>query len=129
MGYMYSSAIGTVVLQVREVPPRPASYDGALCLFGLKDGADEPMIKAALGSIGQILSCEIGEAGSFPPAIVRFATHDMALAVKRIFAGDPPAELLSLCKGVDTLYNEHSYDGRSGDPTREDDQAKGVESE
>ena len=33
MGGLYASAIGTTVLQLKELPPRPREYDGKLCLF------------------------------------------------------------------------------------------------
>ena len=36
MGDAYASAIGTTVLQLKEIPPRPSHFDGALCLFDLK---------------------------------------------------------------------------------------------
>ena len=34
MADVYASAVGTTVLQIKEIPPRPKEYDGALCLFG-----------------------------------------------------------------------------------------------
>ena len=34
MGQLYASAVGTTVLQIREVPERPADLDGVLCIFG-----------------------------------------------------------------------------------------------
>ena len=41
MGDLYASAIGTRVLQLKEIPQRPAKYDGMLCLFELVKGVDE----------------------------------------------------------------------------------------
>ena len=41
MGDLYASAIGTTVLQLKEIPSRPKEYDGALCLFDLAAGVDE----------------------------------------------------------------------------------------
>ena len=115
MGDLYASAIGTTVLQIREIPVRPALFDGALCLFELAEGVDEPKIRAALESFGTIQDCAIG---GWPSAIVRFSTHEAAVAAKR-------AAPLSICAGVDTLYNERSYDGRKGDPDRDDDEGRG----
>ena len=40
MADVYASAVGTTVLQIKEIPPRPAEFDGALCLFGLEDGKE-----------------------------------------------------------------------------------------
>ena len=33
MGDLYSSAIGTTVLRLREMPQRPASYDGKVFVY------------------------------------------------------------------------------------------------
>ena len=117
MGHLYASAIGTTVLQLKEIPPRPAEFDGALCLFDLKRDADETAIRAGLQDFGSVESVEFG---TFPPAIVRFSTHASAVAAKRA-AGN----LTHLCGGIDTLYNEQSYDGRKGVAGREDDDGRG----
>jgi hypothetical protein len=100
MADVYASAVGTTVLQSREIPPRPESFDGALCLFGLKTG--EAAIRETLGCFGAIVAFEL----SRNPPVVRFASHEAALAAKR--AGPWP----ELCDGVDTLYNERPYDER-----------------
>ena len=39
MADLFASAVGTTVLQIREVPPRPKEFDGALCLFNLRAAA------------------------------------------------------------------------------------------
>jgi hypothetical protein len=118
MGDLYASAIGTTVLQIKEIPPRPAEYDGALALFGLKV-MDEKSIMQAFEEYGVVVSCEVG---GHPEAIVRFSTHAAALDAKR--AAD---SLIHICGGIDTLYNERSYDGRRGDIAegREDDEGRG----
>ena len=55
MGDLYASAIGTTVLQIKEIPPRPKEFDGALCLFGLAaDGVNEAVIRSAFCSFGGI---------------------------------------------------------------------------
>ena len=47
MGDLYASAIGTTVLQLKEIPPRPSSFDGALCMFGLaKDSESKSLGRA-----------------------------------------------------------------------------------
>ena len=48
MGDLYASAIGTTVLQLKEIPLRPPELDGKLCLFDLADSVDERAIRAAL---------------------------------------------------------------------------------
>jgi hypothetical protein len=102
MADVYASAVGTTVLQSREIPPRPKSFDGALCLFGLKPTMGEAAVRETLGCFGAIVALELTR----NPPVVRFASHEMALDAKR--AG-PWAEL---CDGVDTLYNERPYDER-----------------
>ena len=117
MGDLYASAIGTTTLQVREIPPRPESYNGMLGLFDLVEGADEAAIRAALEEFGEISSVEIGGQA---PATVSFTTHAAALAAKRA-----AEQLKHIAGGLDTLYNERSYDGRRGVDGREDDDGRG----
>ena len=102
MADVYASAVGTTVLQSREIPPRPEAFDGALCLFGLKATKGEAAVRETLGSFGTIVAFE----PTRNPPVVRFASHEAALAAKR--AGPWP----ELCDAVDTLYNERPYDER-----------------
>ncbi|KOO28318.1 ankyrin repeat and sam domain-containing protein 6 [Chrysochromulina tobinii] len=102
MADVYASAVGTTVLQSREIPPRPEAFDGALCLFGLKATKGEGAVRETLGCFGAIVAFE----HTRNPPVVRFASHEAALAAKR--AGPWP----ELCDGVDTLYNERPYDER-----------------
>jgi hypothetical protein len=115
MGDLYASAIGTTILQIKEIPERPADFHGALCLFTLAQGVDETTIRAELERFGSIQDCKLG---GWPSAIVYFSTHEAAVAAKR-------AAPLSICEGVDTLYNERSYDGRKGEAGRDDDEGRG----
>ena len=111
MGDLYASAIGTTVLQLKNIPPRPPEYDGAICLFDLAPHADEATIKMALAEFGTIKSVTVG---GWPPAVVRFATHDTAIAVK-----EAAERLKGIAGGIDTLYNERPYDdGHGGDGGR-----------
>ena len=55
MADLYASAVGTTVLQLKEIPQRPRSYDGALCLFELEHGADGTRIRAAFAPFGYLL--------------------------------------------------------------------------
>ena len=120
MADVYASAVGTTVLQVKEIPPRPKEFDGALCLLGLEDGKDAAAIRAAFGHSGHSGDESVGVELRSGMAVVRFTTHDAALAAKR--AG-PPA---GLCAGLDAEYNERSYDGRRSDASgRDDDDGRG----
>ena len=105
------------MLQIKEIPEHPAAFNGAICLFDLVEGVDQAQIEVALAEFGEIISCEVG---GWPSAIVRFSTHAAALNAKQA-----ASRLTSICAGVDTLYNECSYDGRAGDPMRDDDEGRG----
>ena len=116
-----ASAVGTTVLQLKEIPPRPAEYDGVLCLFGVADTTDQPSLEEAVGVFGTLVGIEMTgplrrDSGA---VVVRFVTHEAALAAK---AAGPVAGLYA---GIDTLYNERSYDGRKGEAGREDDEGRG----
>eukprot|EP00312_Isochrysidales_sp_CCMP1244_P014706 CAMPEP_0202741946 /NCGR_PEP_ID=MMETSP1388-20130828/4654_1 /ASSEMBLY_ACC=CAM_ASM_000864 /TAXON_ID=37098 /ORGANISM="Isochrysis sp, Strain CCMP1244" /LENGTH=1959 /DNA_ID=CAMNT_0049408819 /DNA_START=358 /DNA_END=6236 /DNA_ORIENTATION=+ len=116
MGDLYASAIGTTVLQIKEIPLRPANFDGALCLYGLAEGIGEAQVRSALEPSGTLVGCEL----DLQPAIVRFSTHTAALGAVAA------AAMRGLCAGSDLLYNERSYDGRTGDADgRADDTGRG----
>jgi hypothetical protein len=102
MNQLYASILATTVLQIEEIPPRPAEFDGVVCLFKLSSNVDESVVRAALVGFGTIESCDLSRS----PAIVRFTSHASAVAAKD--AGAPPG----LCEGLDTLYNETPYFSR-----------------
>jgi hypothetical protein len=58
--------------------------------------------------------------GGHPEAIVFFSTHEDALTAR-----DAASQLVHICGGIDTLYNERSYDGRRGEAGRADDDGRG----
>ena len=76
---VYASAISTLVLQLKEIPPRPAEYDGWVCLFGLATGTTEQAIRAAFERFGDVKSLSLEPDG----ARVCFYTHEAARAAKR----------------------------------------------
>ena len=116
MGDLYASAIGTTVMQLKEVPPRPPEFDGAICLFGLCDGVTETHVMDAMRRFGPLSGdCEL--MGDM--AFVHFTTRTSAIAA--IEAGAPEG----ICKGIDFRYNERSYDGRSGQTGLDDDNGRG----
>ena len=99
MGDLYSSAIGTTVLQSKELFSRPMEFEGELCLFGMRDGVSESAVRRAF------LGCESVDLKATPP-IVRYATHAAALQAIET------ATLADVCDGVGTRYNERPYDER-----------------
>jgi len=102
LNLLFASILATTVLQIEEIPPRPAEFDGVVCLFMLSANVDESAVRAALIGFGTIESCDL----SHSPPIVRFASHESAVAAKN--AGSWPG----LCEGLDTLYNETPYFSR-----------------
>ena len=80
---------------------------------------DAAKIRAALERFGAIKGIE-GVDVSASPTIVRFSTHESASAARRA-----APELVHICDGVDTLYNERSYDGRKSEKGLEDDDGRG----
>jgi len=72
MGGVYASAVGTTVLQIKEIPRRPQGFDGALCLFGLAADADEASIRKGLEEFGEITSCVVAsrDLGHVPTVVV-----------------------------------------------------------
>ena len=106
------------MLQLKELPPRPREYDGKLCLFDIAPGVDEADIRGMLSLYGDIVSCTLGKTAR--RAIVCFATHAAAQAAKRA-----ASQLVKIASGMDTLFNERSYDGRHGDAGLDDDEGRG----
>ena len=105
MNQLYASAVGKTVLQLKEIPPTPEEYLGALCLFGVANTISEVTVEKALSRFGKVVSCELD--GPLPQtAVVRFASHSEALGAK---AG---GGVVGVYAGADTLYNEHPYDKR-----------------
>jgi hypothetical protein len=100
MNQLYASILATTVLQIEEIPPRPAEFDGVVCLFKLSAHVDENKVREALIGFGTIESCDLSRT---PHPVVRFASHLSAIKAKE--AGAWPG----LCEGLDTLYNETPY--------------------
>ena len=108
MNQLYASAVGTTVLQLKEIPPTPEEYLGALCLFGVADSISESAITTALHCFGKVVSCQLnGPLRLAQKAVlVHFSSHAEALRAKGSVSVD------GLYAGADTLYNEHPYDKR-----------------
>ena len=60
MSSLYASVVGTAVLQQKEVPPRPAHYNGVVRLFDLPPHLhSEATLRAHLAEFGVVTSCEL----------------------------------------------------------------------
>ena len=86
------------MLQIKEIPPRPERFDGALCLFGLATGVDADVIREKLG---EGVHCQLDQ----PYPWVQYPSHDAALKAKQAW---PPG----LSQAVDTRYKDRPYDER-----------------
>ena len=130
MGDLYASAVGTTVLQLKEIPARPKEYEGALALFDLQKDATKETIKSAFeakfGREGLVeVTCDPDK---WPPAVVRYDSHETALAVLKEFQSPSESDKdLAVCGGLDTLYNDRSYDGNDAveDGNSASDQGRG----
>ena len=54
MGDLYASAIGTTILQLKEIPPCPLEFKGALYVGMVAVGVDEAKLKDVLGVLGPL---------------------------------------------------------------------------
>ena len=92
------------MLQIKDIPPRPAEYEGLLCLGGIQEGTEEKTIAAALQRFGEIERC-------MPP--------DQSISLYRVkFKDHSAAEEVTNAPKVDGLnydyaslaYNSRPYD-------------------
>ena len=99
MGDLYASAVGTTVLQMKQIPPRPSMFDGVVVLRNAKPHVHEAELRALLGGheVSQI---------SMASSSVRFASHRAAITAIRSGA------LVSVCDAVELYYHERPYDHR-----------------
>lgn len=95
-----ASAIGTTVLQLKDIPVRPAEYDGAVMIFDVEQNVDEKKLLAALEKFGRVAKCAFDRSHT-PPVIVHFETHQAALDA----VCAPPR---GICKAIDMYYNTRS---------------------
>jgi hypothetical protein len=104
---MYASAVGTTVLQLKEIPERPTSWERWLNLFGVADSLDEAAAKEAFRDFGEVVEvadrrvAPVFRSGEFA---VRFASH---AAAEKVLNAPPTSELW---EGIDHLYTDMPYD-------------------
>ena len=109
MGDLYASAIGTAVLQLKEIPECPPGYKSALFVGDLLADVDEAKLKDALGAFGSLVEggCTLHSLGTTRYAIVKFAEHTDAMKAEK-------ADAMGLGLGhfFTLRYNERRYDER-----------------
>ena len=96
------------MLQIKDIPSRPAGYDGLLCLGGVPVGTDEAKIREALERFGTIESCVANEESSSPYR-VKFTVHT---AAEQVVAEAPKVE--GLYDYAFIGYNSRPYDDLDG---------------
>ena len=69
MGDVYASAVGTTVLQIKEIPPRPTQCDGVLCLFNLKVDKEKEALRDGLAAVQKQLQKAEAEEARPPPSL------------------------------------------------------------
>ena len=55
MLFLYASMTGTCVVQQKQIPRRPAKYDGLVMLHSIPEGTDERAIVAELQTLGELV--------------------------------------------------------------------------
>ena len=92
------------MLQIKEIPPRPAEYDGLLCLGGVPTGTTAAKITELLQQFGEIEHCTPTEQ-SITVYRVKFRAH--AAAEK---AADEAPKMKGLCDYAFLAYKSVPYD-------------------
>ena len=117
-----ASALGTMVLRYKLLPPRPVHLDGVCIVLGVKGGALDPTtadgaaaeaaLRDALGTYGTLTQVECVEGIRWR---ARFATHSQAVAAAGAFAsrGDakaaPDGVAALFCAHTDRSYAERGW--------------------
>ena len=94
------------VLQIKDLPPRPAEFDGLLCLGDVPAGMDEAALRSKLQQFGEIQYCQ-APGGAVREHRVKFMAHQAAEQA----AAEAPK--LAVCKYAFVAYRDYDpYDGR-----------------
>jgi hypothetical protein len=112
MNQLYASAVGTTVLQIKEIPRRPAEFDGWLCLFGVALTIDmasvESAVRSTLSRFGAIVAFVDRRLSPLErkEIAVRFASHEAVIEAVM------EAPVSDVWKGLGALYTDRPYDHR-----------------
>lgn len=106
MAYVYASPLSTHVLQLRDIPPRPAALDGCALACDLSPQMTTDMLRAKLAAFGTLLSLT-REPPDAIEASVRFASHAEASA-----SAAAGAEAIGGGAYVCLEYNERPFEER-----------------
>jgi len=110
MAYVYASPLGTSVLQLRRVPPRPTQFDGCVLACELPPQSGAAQVRAALARFGPIEGIELDkEGGAASEATARFSSHEDA---RDAAAFDGYTDTLGAGAFVCLAYNDRPYHER-----------------
>jgi hypothetical protein len=105
MNKAYASICGTAVVQLKDVPPRPAEYDGLVAIFDLlPSSVDEETVRADLGRFGNVVEAAV--VGGV--ATARFESHEEAERCVAALRGES--------RGAHCVYNGTHYSRDRGEP-------------
>jgi len=76
MADLYASPLGTCILQLHEIPPRPSDLEGGVLVCGLPRETNEATVTKAFSSYGDIVEYNVLERTG--DVRLRFASHESA---------------------------------------------------
>lgn len=104
MADVYASPLGTMVLQIKQIPPRPAELNGRVLACELASAVNDADLRSALGAFGPIEECS--RRLDSEVAHVKFASHEHASAAAAHGSSWPRlGERAFVCM----QYNERPY--------------------
>ena len=107
MADLYASAVGTSVLQLREVPERPERMEGVVCMQHLAAGTTLRHLRAAVAT-SCVGALKVTMASDDAHAHLRFRSDEEASEMM----ASGSEEIRKLCADVVPLYNDASFDQR-----------------
>ncbi len=107
MADVYASPLGTAIVQMKDIPPRPSSLDGCVLACAVSSAIEDATLRGALEAFGQLASCE--RLPNLSEVRAQYVTHEAALAAA---AHEDHATQLGQGAFVCVLYNERPYGQR-----------------
>ena len=108
---LYASVTGTAVIQCKHVPPRPALFDGCLCLYDELQEGEAAALRDELAGLLQgegqpAVGCTVELVATVAVHRLRFDTHEQAERALGL--------LREQGRAADFEFNDRAYDGVGG---------------
>ena len=108
---LYASVTGTAVIQCKHVPPRPALFDGCLCLYDELQEGEAAALRDELAGLLQgegqpAVGCTVELVAAVAVHRLRFDTHEQAERALGV--------LREQGRAADFEFNDRAYDGVGG---------------